>query len=217
MKKIVLYSSNTRKRGTSHFCEVFPKWSDLWDAAAKKHKELDLTMVLQQNGRYFLDISEGKTGRMPSGVPMITLPEDASIADFVQTIKMQNPDVAIAVPHPISGYDWNGIRDAVIAESLRDEGIECICYSYQTALDCFDKRKTYRFLKDHGFRVSEAVCIEHDLFTLKGTDAGSALNAYQESILWKIRKLLPVIIKSAVGSGSIGVQAFFDEMVDQTN
>ena len=206
MKKCVLYSSNTKKRSKNYLHEVFPKWSDLWDAVASKHRDIDLTIVIQLNTRYFLDISNGACILSPKNVHVITLDEDATIADFVQTIMFQNPDIVVAMPQPISGFDWNGIRDATIADILRDNGIKCLCYSVNTAINCFDKCKTYRFLRDNGFCVSEAVCIDNDLFVINGQDSYSTLNAYRESILWEIKRLgMPVIIKPSMGSGSMGI------------
>ena len=163
-------------------------------------------MVLQLNNRYYLDFKDGEPAGFPRGVRMVVLPNDAAIPDFLRAIEAEKPDVAVAMTHPVSGYDWNGIRDAVIAESLRDDGIETICGDYPASLVCFDKAKTFQVLRDNGFRVSEAVTVEHELFTLEGAETGSTLNAYRESILWKIRKLAPVIIKAATGSGSVGIR-----------
>ena len=206
MKKVVLYSSNSKDRGKSHFLEAFPKWNRLWEAAAERYKDLEITVVLQLNNRYYLDFKDEEPAGFPKGVRMVVLPNDAAIPDFLRAIEAEKPDVAVAMTHPISGYDWNGIRDAVIAESLRDDGIETICGDYPASLVCFDKAKTFQVLRDNGFRVSEAVTVEHELFTLEGAETGSTLNAYRESILWKIRKLAPVIIKAATGSGSVGIR-----------
>ena len=60
MKKVVLYSSNTRNRAKSHFLEVFPKWNALWEAAAERYTELEITVVLQLNNRYYLDFKDGE-------------------------------------------------------------------------------------------------------------------------------------------------------------
>ncbi|MBO4375356.1 MAG: ATP-grasp domain-containing protein [Lachnospiraceae bacterium] len=205
MKKVVLFSSNTKKRKASHFLDMYPKWNRQWDEVAAKHEELDITLVFQLNGRYLLDIVDGKIADPPRRVKVVTLPADASIADFIKAIEDCKPDIVLAMPLPISGYDWNVIRDAAIADSLRDDGIECICSSFRTALDCFDKGRTNRVLKDNGFNVSEGFCVDHELFRIDEEKTDSTVNAYRESVLWKIRKMAPVIIKSATGSGSIGI------------
>ena len=208
MKKVVLFSSNTKKRNPSHFLDMYPKWNTLWDEVADKHKDLEISLVFQLNGRYFFDIADGMIVNPPKRVNVVTLPADASIADFIRAIEDCKPDIVLALPHPISGYDWNDIRDAAIADSLRDDGIEFICCSFKTALDCFDKGRTNRVLKDNGFNVSEGFWVDHELFRIDDEKTGSTINAYRESILWKIKNLAPVIIKSATGSGSIGIQVF---------
>ncbi|MBQ7071327.1 MAG: ATP-grasp domain-containing protein [Ruminococcus sp.] len=206
MKKIVLFSSNTKKRDSSSTCEVFPKWYEQWDASSLNNPDMEITLVVQLNGRYFLDILNGAITKAPEKIKVVTLEMDATIDDFIAAIKACEPDIAVAMPGPVSGYDWNGIRDAVIADGLRNEGIECICYSLQTAVDCFDKCKTHRFLKDHGFNVSEAVYVNHELFKTTKHERSSTINGYQESILWKIRELnAPVVIKSSTGSSSMGI------------
>ena len=146
MKKVVLFSSNTKKRDSSSTCEVFPKWYEQWDASSLNNPDMEITLVVQLNGRYFLDILNGAITKAPEKIKVVTLEMDATIDDFIAAIKACEPDIAVAMPGPVSGYDWNGIRDAVIADGLRNEGIECICYSLQTAVDCFDKCKTHRFL-----------------------------------------------------------------------
>ena len=206
MKKVVLFSSNTKKRDSSSGCEVFPKWSDQWDQAAESHPELDITLVTQLNGRYFLDIADGKTSRLPKNIRVVTLPMDASAEDFIDAVIELKPDIAAAINGPVSGYDWNGIRDAAIAEGIRKAGIECICYSVQTAMDCFDKCMTHRFLKDHGFRVSNAVYIDHELFVTRKHEKASTKNAYLEAVLYQVKQLkAPLVIKSSTGSSSMGI------------
>ena len=206
MKKVVLYSSNTKKRESSSNCEVFPKWHEQWDASALAHPDVELTLVVQLNGRYFLDILGGAVTKLPERIKVVTLEMDASIDDFIEAVKACEPDIAVAMTGPVSGYDWNGVRDAVIADGLRKSGIECICCSMQTAMDCFDKCRTHRLLKDHGFNVSEAVYINHELFTATKHEKSSTVNGYQESVLWKIRELgMPVVIKGSTGSSSMGI------------
>ena len=51
---------------------------------------------------------------------------------------------------------------ATIAEALRQRGIETICYTPQTAMDCFDKWRTHEVLKRGGFRVADAFYVHHE-------------------------------------------------------
>ena len=206
MKKVVIYSSNSKRRDPSSSCEVFPKWTEQWERTAGIYSDMDITLVVQLNGRYFLDIKDGKPVSLPEGIHTVILPMEAEVGDFVKAVLDCEPDIAIAMTGPVSGYDWNGIRDAAIAEGIRKAGVECICFSVDTAMDCFDKCRTHRLLKDNGFNVSNAVYVNYDLFTAAKGQQGTAVNAYRDSVLWQIGQLkTPLVLKSSTGSSSIGI------------
>ncbi len=206
MKKVVLYSSNSKHRDKSSNCTVFPKWAAQWDEVAQRHPDLAITLVVQLNGRYFLDINEGELAGKPEKIHLEILPMEAKLDEFADTVSGLKPDIAVAMPGPVSGYDWNGIRDAAIAEELRRRGIETICYSADTALDCFDKWRTHQVLKKNGFRIPDALYLHYEMFTTQKLSAVSTGNVYQEYILYEISKLpMPVVIKSTTGSSSMGI------------
>ncbi len=206
MKKVVLYSSNSKNRDKNSNCTVFPSWASQWDQMAKKHPELDITLVVQLNGRYFLDIRDGELIKEPDNIHVKILPKEAKIPEFVETVYALSPDIAIAMPGPVSGYDWNCIRDASIAEGLRRKGIETICYSNKTALDCFDKWRTQQMLQSNGFRTPNGLYLHHELFaSQKGSEASTG-NVYQEYILYQVENMeMPVVIKSTTGASSMGI------------
>lgn len=206
MKKVVLYSSNSKHRDKSSNCTVFPKWAVQWDEMALRHPDLDITLVVQLNGRYFLDINEGELASRPEKIHLEILPMEARLEEFADTVTKLKPDIAVAMPGPVSGYDWNGIRDAAIAEELRRRGIETICYSADTALDCFDKWRTHQVLAKNGFRIPDALYLHYEMFTTQKLSAVSTGNVYQEYILYEISKLpMPIVIKSTTGSSSMGI------------
>ncbi len=206
MKKIVFYSSNSKHRDKSSNCTVFPKWADQWDEMAKRHPDTEITLVVQLNGRYFLDIQEGELAKKPEKITLITLPMEAKLPEFLKTVGDLKPDIAVAMPGPVSGYDWNGIRDAAIAEGLRKQGIDTICYSTDTALDCFDKARTHQILKAGGFRIPDALYLNHELFVTEKLGEACTGNVYQEYILWETQNMdMPVVIKSTTGSSSMGI------------
>lgn len=206
MKRIVLYSSNSKHRDASSNCTVFPRWAEQWDEVGARHPDYELYLVVQLNGRYFLDIHDGELVREPKKVHLVTLPMEAKHAEFVEAVAGLEPDVAVAIPGPVSGYDWNGLRDATIAEALRQRGIETICYSSKTAMDCFDKWRTHEVLKDAGFCVADAFYIHHELFTTDKLGDACTGNVYQEYVLWEIQNMeMPVVIKSTTGSSSMGI------------
>ncbi|MCR5410742.1 MAG: ATP-grasp domain-containing protein [Lachnospiraceae bacterium] len=206
MKKIVLYSSNSKHRDKSSNCTVFPKWAEQWDEVAGRHKDVEITLVVQLSGRYFLDIQNGELVKEPKNIKLITLPMDAKLPEFLDAVAKQEPDMAVAMPGPVSGYDWNGLRDAAIAEGLRKLGIDTICYSADTALDCFDKARTHKVLKENGFRIPDALYLHHELFVTDKLGDVCTGNVYQEYILWEIENMdMPVVIKSTTGSSSMGI------------
>lgn len=206
MKRVVLYSSNSKRRDASSNCTVFPRWAEQWDQVAERHPDCELCLVVQLNGRYFLDIHDGELVCRPKRVHLVVLPMEAKQAEFVEAVAALEPDVAVAMPGPVSGYDWNGLRDATIAEALRQRGIETLCYAPKTAMNCFDKWRTHEVLKDAAFRVADAFYVHHELFCTDKLGEACTGNVYQEYVLWEVRNMeMPVVIKSTTGSSSMGI------------
>jgi D-alanine-D-alanine ligase-like ATP-grasp enzyme len=205
-KRVVLYSSNSKRRSKDSNCVVFPKWNALWDKLAEEYPACDIYLVVQLNGRYYLDIYDGELISPPDRIHLEILDMEAGLEEFVERITELKPDVAIAMPGPVSGMDWNGLRDASIAEELKCRGIETICYPLRTAEICFDKWLTHQFLEEHGFNVAKAVYVHHELFFAGKNDPYSTGNVYQEMVLQKVKRLpFPVIIKGTTGSASSGI------------
>lgn len=216
-KRVVLYSSNSKRRSKDSNCIAFPRWSTFWNKLAAEYDDCDIYLVLQLNGRYFLDIHDGELVNPPVQVHLEIMDMEAGLDAFVGKITELAPDIAIAMPGPVSGIDWNGLRDAAIAEELRRRGIETICYPSKSAEICFDKWLTHRFLKENGFHVAQAVYVHHELFSAGKGDKYSTGNVYQEVVLNKVKKLpYPVIIKGTTGSASsrIVIAQTWDEAVE---
>ena len=204
--KIAIYTTSTRKREASSKTSSFPSRAAQWDECAVRHPETEITLVAQLNGRYFIDIDNGKITRFPEHVAYRVLPMEAGIMDFVHAIEELKPDLAVAMSGPNSGYDWNPIRDTEIAEELRARGIKTVCMPVETALTCFDKARTAAFLRQNGFKAAESIAVSHELYTTQKGMKRSTCNAYREYVLWAAEKLgLPVIIKPTTGSASAGV------------
>ncbi len=205
MKKIVLYTSNSRLRDQSALtCTVFPKWAEQWDAVAEKYPDYEITLVAQLSGRYYLDIKDGAVVQYPEKVKVVEMEMEASLEDFVEKITSLKPDLVIGMPGPARGYDWNGLRDAGIAEQLQKRGIETICYSIKTALDTFDKWRTHQVFEANGFRCPKDLYVHHDLFFAQVQ--GASCNLYTEYILQQVKDMeMPVVIKSTTGSASMGI------------
>ncbi len=205
-KKVVMFSSNSKRRSKDSNCLVFPKWSQLWDSLADEYSDYDIYLVVQLNGRYFLDIYDGELINPPQNIHLEIMDMEAKLDEFVNKITELKPDIAISMPGPVSGLDWNGLRDASIAQELNERGIKAICYPLKTAEICFDKWLTHQFLEENGFNVAKAVFVHNELFFAGKEDPHSTGNVYQEMVLNKIRKLpFPVIIKGTTGSASSGI------------
>ncbi len=211
MKKIVFYSSNSKRRDKNSNCVVFPKWARQWDEMASRHPDCEITLVAQLSGRYFLDVYNGELAQSPERIRVKILPMEAGLREFLEAISSLQPDVAVAMPGPVSGYDWNCIRDAAIAEGLRARGIDAICYSTGAALDCFDKWRTHQKLTEGGFKVPNALYLHHELFVTDRLGNACTGNVYKEYILWEIENMsMPVVIKSTTGSSSMGIHVSKD-------
>ncbi len=205
-RRVVLYSSNSKRRSKDSNCVVFPKWSTLWNNLADEYSDYDIYLVVQLNGRYFLDIYDGELISPPDKIHLEILDMEAGTDEFAQAIAGLKPDVAIAMPGPVSGLDWNSLRDASIADELKARGIETICYPLKAAEICFDKWLTHQFLEENGFNVAKAVYVHHELFFAGKNDTHSTGNVYQEMVLHKVKGLpYPVIIKGTTGSASSGI------------
>ncbi len=206
MKRIVFYSSNSKHRDKSSNCTVYPKWSEQWDEMASRHPDCEITLVLQLNGRYFLDINDGELSMKPEKIKLKILQMEAKLPEILQAVEALKPDIVVAMQGPVSGYDWNGLRDAAIAEGLRKKGIDTICYSTDTAMDCFDKWRTHQVMKAAGFRIPYAFYLHYELFTTNKLGEACTGNVYQEYILWEVKNMkMPVVIKSTTGSSSMGI------------
>ncbi len=211
MKHIVFYSSNSKHRDKTSNCTVYPKWAKQWDEMAARHPDCKVTLIVQLNGRYFLDIYDGELTKKPENIELKILPMEAKLPEFIEAVEKAKPDIAVAMPGPVSGYDWNGLRDASIAEGLRAKGIDTICYSADTALNCFDKWRTHQVLKAGGFRIPDALYLHYELFTTNKLGEACTGNVYQEYILWEISNMdMPVVIKSTTGSSSMGIHVARD-------
>ena len=77
MKRIVFYSTNSKHRDKSSNCTVFPKWAAQWDEMAERHPDAEITLVIQMNGRYYLDIADGELVMSPKKIKLIILPMEA--------------------------------------------------------------------------------------------------------------------------------------------
>lgn len=190
---IVFYSSNS-----NYFNEkdciftTIPSWQSLWNEFCNNHKEHNFYTVTQKPAFF-----------MPENSIFI---ESHKTSDFVDTIKNLNPDLVIALTFWVTPFDWLPVKDAIIAEELRECGIKTICHSKETAMICFDKYRTMNFFKQYNFNYAPGLFIDHDLFFCAGNQKEVEENVYKECVYSQLKRMeYPLIIKDTIGLSSYGM------------
>lgn len=199
--KIILYSTNSNHFDeNSYFIKNIPSWNKQKKSLQKKYPEYQFIFITQKPALFLADINESENLNT-------YFVETKNSDEFAAEIASFNPDVVIAASFWVTPYDWLPIKDAIIAEKLRDMGIKTICHPVETTAICFDKNKTHNFLSKHNFNIAKAVFVDHDLFFCAGSKKEVIDNVYKEYILNQIKKLnFPLIIKDTVGLSSYGME-----------
>lgn len=192
--KIVIYSSNTNAyEADSLRIFTFPSWKTQWQKICALHPENEYVFVSQKPAFFMPEDCE------------ILAPE-VSVQDFADYILSKKPDMAVACSFWVTPFDWLSVKDALIAEKLRENEIETVCHPLKSMLICFDKWQTHLFLSANGFNVAKAVYVHHDLYFCAGSVKGVLENPYKESVFAQIKKLnLPLVIKDTHGLSSYGM------------
>ncbi|MBR0155681.1 MAG: ATP-grasp domain-containing protein [Treponema sp.] len=202
--KILFYSTNSNhyESGRMEF-KMIPSCREQWNSLKKKYPECDFVIVMQKPGMFLYD----ESGVMSDRVKYIFIDEQNSDAEKIaQVIISEKPDTAIAVSYWKEPFDWMSIKDAVIAEKLRDAGIKTVCHDADTCRICFDKNETRQFLINNNFNVAKGVYVHHELFYAERGRNCINENVYREYIFSEIKKLkFPVVIKETSGLSSYGM------------
>ncbi len=204
---IVFFStnSNTFPHETFRITRA-PLHRNEWEAVAKEFLEHRFTIVTQMPCMFLADIMTDGSILKAKGINYIICKEN-SVEEMCNVILEQKPDIALAVSFWQPPYDWNCLKDAMIAEALESYGIKTLCHSSQTMNICFNKIQTEEFLKSNGFRVPRSVHVSHELFWTERSHGEIKSNVYKEYVLSQIQALtFPVIIKDTVGLSSYGME-----------
>ena len=156
------------------------------------------TVEKASNGKYFIFNSE----------------EKISVQDFSNKIIEFNPDVAIPISFWVNPFDWLSIKDSMIADCLKTNGIKTFCNSTLTSQICFDKNSTYQKMQElisnnkiENLKTPKSVYVHHELFWAERNRNELKENVYKEFIFSQIRNLnYPVIIKDNFGVSSYGME-----------
>ena len=206
--KVVIYqtfSSETTENGL--YIVYYPERAKLWDTLAEEHPEHEFVLAICYNEYGLLDARGGKITGRSSKVPYVMMPIDASVEELADIIAEQKPDLAIALATPGFPHDWNSIRDSLVAEELMKRGIKTAAYPTFTSLSVFDKWRTNIVLRLSNIKIAKGIYVHADLFWSEKKNPGMKCNVYKDYVLQRTKEMnYPVIIKDAVGAGSIGLQ-----------
>ena len=213
--RILFYSTSSNiYDGGAITTTTLPSWTEQWDFLAESHPEHEILIATQLPAMFLCDVDgnsiveSGKVRRI-----LIKSDKEKEIAEELAELK---PDIAIAVSFYVVPYDWLTIKDAMVADFLREKGIRTICHSVETATICFDKWRTHVFLEKLGVKCAKAVYMHHELWINGGNRRDLRSNVFRDSVFHEIKKLrFPVIIKDTTGLSSFGADVVntYDEAV----
>ena len=192
--RIVFYSTNSNVFDEETFkITVMPSNESTFESFCAAHPEHEFFCVSQKPAMF-----------MPENA--VCLPQNADLDEVVSAIYELKPDLAIAMTFWIEPYDWLPVNDALVAEKLEACGLHTVCHSVECALNCFDKWRTHNMLARSGFKVPNAVFVDHDLYFCAGSNREVLRNVYKDSVMTQIKKMkLPLIIKDTTGLSSYGM------------
>ena len=185
---------------------LFPRKRTEWDELADMHSGDSIFVYCTRSATHMIDIAGGSLIEASDKISCIFLPITASVEEIADRIAGDGMDVAIAYSLPDVTFDWYPVRDALVGEALKKRGVRVIAHSAEAAQTCLEKWTFQKVLKEHHFHYAEGVYVHSGTFNASRRFPMIRNNVYQEYIRSRIKALhFPVIIKSAAGSGSVGL------------
>lgn len=213
--RILFYSTSSNiYDGEAITTTTLPSWTEQWDFLAGKNCKHEILIATQLPAMFLCDV-EGNSIVESEKVRRLLIKSDKE-KEIAEELAELKPDLAIAASFYVVPYDWLTIKDAMVADFLREKGIRTICHSVETATICFDKWRTHVFLEKIGVKFAKAVYMHHELWINGGNRRDLQSNVYRDSVFHEIRKLrFPVIIKDTTGLSSFGADVVnnYDEAV----
>jgi biotin carboxylase len=207
--KVVVYSTGSSYgmiRNVKSFTAV-PTMNEQWKRIRSHYADYEFTIVTTKGyGSHLVDYDNNKQEIAPEGVKLIILDPSSDTDAYVEAIRKQAPSIAIATSYFGGAVDWETLKDALIAEELRQVGIRAVSNSLFAAETFFDKWNTHRVLTEKGFPVAKATHIPAVYQKLSKENPALFSNVYLDLAFHRIRQMqFPVIVKSAGASGSSGI------------
>jgi len=206
--KIVLYSAYSEFPNESMYTKEYPDRVEMWEKIGEKYKEHEIIIVTKIPASYiYLDFNGKNFDKFPRNVKFEILPAKANTEEMADFIYSLSPDIAVDVSLHSFNYDWEILANSVVAEILKEKGVNVVSNTVNTALTFFNKWKTYTALKEKGFNVANAIYVNNNLLNAdKDMSDTIAINQYKEYVFHEIKKLkLPIVIKCITGTNSSGI------------
>ena len=212
--RILFYSTSSNfYDGEAISTITLPSFCEQWNFLAKKHSEHEFLLATQLPAMFLCDVigneiatfSEKQQNQTEFNKVQLKLIESDNEKKISEELFELKPDLAIAISFYVTPYDWLPIKDAIVADFLREKGIRTICHSVETALISFDKWQTHEFLEKISVNTAKAVHLQHELYINAGNRREIKSNVYTSAVFHEIKKLhFPVIIKDTTGLSSFG-------------
>ncbi len=194
----------------------YPSCLDNWTKICRQYPAHKFTVVTQLPAAFIADYDGNTILKNTEGPDFILMDQIATVEDAVTVIRQQKPDIAVSLSFWVNPYDWLNIKDSLIAQKLRNDGIKTICHSTDTCLKCFNKWETHMLLESKGFNVAKAVFVNHSLYFNADSKKEILENVYKKAVLNQIANMnYPLIIKDTFGLSSVGMDVVntYDEAV----
>ena len=205
---IVFYSTcSTVFDGTTFHYENLPLNKSKLETLIQLYPEHNFSIVAQLPGMFLLDLCGNELKQKSQGVKYELLSPDSTTSEISEKIISLNPSIAISITGFFRPFDWQGIKDGLIAEKLIQNGIKVLANSVQTQTICFDKILTQNFLETNNFSVPKSISVDHELFWAERNNLDVKENLYKEYVFSKLHQMnYPIIIKDATGLSSFGME-----------
>ena len=207
--KVVVYSTGSSYgmiRNVKYFSAI-PTMNEQWQRIRRHYEGYEFIIVTTRGyAAHLVDYDEDKQEIAPEGVKLVCLDPSSDTDAYVEAIRKQAPSIAIAASYFGGAVDWETLKDALIADELRQTGIRAVSNSLYAAETFFDKWNTHKVLTEKGFPVAKATHIPAVYQKLANENPALFSNVYLDLAFHRIRQMeFPVIVKPAGASGSGGV------------
>ncbi|MCR4822938.1 MAG: ATP-grasp domain-containing protein [Treponema sp.] len=203
--KILLYSTSSNiYEGNSIKSRTLPSWKEQWQHLAEKDSENQYIIASQLPGSFLLDVRGNEIKERAEKIQYHLIEADKE-KEIAEELALLEPDLALALSFYVMPYDWLTVKDAMVADYLREKGIKTICHSVESAMIFFDKWQSHLFMGKNGISCPKGLYMHHELFINAGNRRDLKSNIFREGLFHQLKKMtFPLIIKDTTGLSSFG-------------